>query len=86
MDNSNTNKKVKIGKILTKRKQISEYEEKLKNNEKLILNDYNNDFDKLRKIYMNINFEHNTLYTSRIKEKINSYLYQDKKKTTYYKK
>ncbi len=58
MDNSNTNKKVKIGKILTKRKQISQYEEKLNNNEKLNLNDYNNDCDKLRKI---LNFMKNLL-------------------------
>ena len=79
MVNSKTNKQIIIEKPKSKRKNIINYEKK--NNDILLtLNDYNEDCDKLRKIYMNINFDHDILYKNRIQEKINSYINQDKKK------
>ncbi|MBI96561.1 hypothetical protein CL656_05395 [bacterium] len=72
-------KRIKMNKSPIRRKKIDTYIEKNKEKE-LILNNYNNDLDLLRKLYMDIDFNHKQLYVQRIKEKINSYVYQDKKK------
>lgn len=80
MDNNITKKIIKLGKNPQKRKQIINFEKKISNNEKLLLNNYQEEYDKIRKMFMEIKFQHENMYKSRIREKLNSYLYQDKKK------
>ena len=80
-NDNNTKKCIMITKPKKTRKIIETYQEK--NNttsSKMDLNDHKTDIDKLNKLYMNINFEHSSLYNSYIRDKTNSYVYQDKKK------
>ena len=82
---SNPNNECKKCVIITKekknRKSIDNYREK--HTESIMpidLNDYKSDMDKLTKLFMNIPFEHIQLYKSYVRDKTNSYLYQDKRK------
>ena len=81
MDNKKilfTKKVVKIEKTQIKKKSIENYVKKNIGNEELILDDYKNDIDCIRKIYMNVDFSHKKFYIKNIQDKINSYLHQDK--------
>lgn len=89
---SNTNDECKKCIIMSKPKKntknIEKYKEKVKINDSnnynskpiIDLNNYKSDIDKLTKLFMNVQFEHIQLYNSYIRDKTNSYLYQDKKK------
>lgn len=70
------NKKVKTKKSPKMRKKIKEFQEK--NENKLILENHENDKDILNKIYIDDEFENKKFYIQSIKQKITSYLQQDK--------
>lgn len=80
MKNIEDDKKcIMISKPKKTRKVIEKYKEKnIMNN--IDLNDYKNDLDRINKLYMNNDFDHIQLYISYIRDKTNSYIYQDKKK------
>ena len=81
MDNKKilfTKKVVNIEKTPIKKKSIENYVKKNTENEELVLNNYKNDIDCIRKIYMNVDFSHKKFYIKNIQDKINSYLHQDK--------
>lgn len=85
VSNSNNEGKkcVIISKPKKNRKSIEKYREKHETHENdapIDLNDYKSDMDKLTKLYMNLTFEHMQLYSYYIRDKTNSYLYQDKRK------
>ena len=73
-----TKKCILISKTKKTRKAIKEYEEK--NDNFTSNNDYASDIDKLTKLYMKVDFDHNGLYQTYVRDKTKSYLYQDKKK------
>ena len=74
------NKKIHFIEKKQTKKKIKNYIEKISedNNSSLDLNNYDNDLDLLRKMYMNIDFNHRKLYTQYIHEKVSSYTNQDK--------
>ena len=81
--NNEGKKCIIINKPKKNRKSIEKYREKHEIHTcdaPMDLNDYQSDMDKLSKLYMDVQFEHMQLYHSYIRDKTNSYLYQDKRK------